>query len=159
LNYADGFRATDTFNVNTLPFATEAAWSTGKWSHLERILGSFQGSINIIPDFNVGVGRALLALRAKNTDKFKEIIESLRAAVAKDLSPTATSSVHACHDALVKLHVLYEMETISGTSIPSPVDKGLLIQKLDQRLDVLGAYTSDKQYLLGIRRAVMQLSK
>jgi serine/threonine-protein kinase ATR len=159
LNYVDGFRATDSFNANTLPFAAEAAWSTGKWGHLERMLGYPAEQASHSTNFNVGVGRALLALRGKETEKFKKIIESLRATVAKDLSPTATSSIHACHDSLVKLHVLYEVEAISGTTAASPADRSLVVQSLDQRLDVLGAYTSDKQYLLGVRRAVMQLSK
>lgn len=159
LNYVDGFRASDSFNATTLPFAAEAAWSTGKWGHLERMLEFTAEKASNVTNFNVGVGRALLALRGNETGKFKQIMESLRATVAKDLSPTATSSLHACHDSLVKLHVLYEVEAISGTSATSPVDRELVVQSLDQRLDVLGAYTSDKQYLLGIRRAVMQLSR
>ncbi|KAF2280300.1 protein kinase rad3 [Westerdykella ornata] len=159
LNYVDGFQASNSFSPSTLPFAAEAAWSTGKWGHLERMLGSASDSGNSALDFNVGVGRALLALRGKQPQEFKTLIEALRAAVAKDLSPTSTMSLHACHDSLVKLHVLYEMEAISGVSANPATDKSALIETLDRRLDVLGAYTSDKQYLLGVRRAVMQLSR
>lgn len=159
LNHVDGFRASDAFNSDTLPFAAEAAWSTGKWGHLERMLSHPIGNANYTTKFNVGIGRALLALRGNEIGKFKQIIGSLRAAVANDLSPTATSSLHTCHDSLVKLHVLYEIEAISGTSTTSPIDRELVVQRLDQRLEVLGAYTSDKRYLLGVRRAVMQLSK
>lgn len=160
MNYVDGFHASNSFSPNTLPFAAEAAWSTGKWSHLERILASPSEQANSSVDFNVGVGRALLALRSKQAEKFKEILESLRAGVAKDLSPTSTSSLHACHDNLIKLHVLYEVEAISGLpAVESPADKDAILENLERRLDVLGAYTSDKHYLLGVRRAVMQLSK
>ncbi|ORX98750.1 hypothetical protein BCR34DRAFT_142938 [Clohesyomyces aquaticus] len=159
VNYVDGFHASNSFSPNTLSFAAEAAWSTGKWEQLERILASpseqpTQSSL----DFNVGVGRALLALRRRSGDEFKQIIDAVRETVSKGLSPTTTASLHACHDQLVKLHILYEVEAISGMSSETSHDRGILLDNLDRRLDILGAYTSDKQYLLGVRRAVMQLS-
>lgn len=122
------------------------------------LAGSYEQT-NSTSDFNVGVGRALLALRSKQAEQFKQIIESLRAGVAKELSPTSTSSLHACHDDLIKLHVLYEIEAISGISAHPSADRSAILANLDRRLDILGAYTSDKHYLLGIRRAVMQLSR
>ncbi|KAF2206005.1 hypothetical protein GQ43DRAFT_427658 [Delitschia confertaspora ATCC 74209] len=154
-----GFHSTSTCSPDALPFAAEAAWSTGKWERLEKILAlpSKQATGNS-SQFNVGIGRALLALRQRKTEEFKQTIAALREAVANDLSPTSTDSIHACHDSLMKLHVLYEVEAISGISDgPSP-DREMVLGYLDRRLDVLGAYISDKQYLLGIRRAAMQLS-
>lgn len=159
LNYVDGFHASNFFSPAALPFAAEAAWSTGKWDQLERVLASPSEQANPSTDFNVGIGRALLALRRKQGDEFKQIVEVLRAAAAKDLSSTSTSSLHACHDTLVKLHVLYEIEAISGVSAGPSTERIIVLDRLERRLDILGAYTSDKQYLLGIRRAVMQLSR
>jgi len=101
----------------------------------------------------------LLALRKKEKDEFTKTIAALREGVARGLSPTVTSSLQACHDQLLKLHVLYEIEAISGISDNATADRDAILGNLDRRLDVLGAYTSDKQYLLGIRRATMQLSK
>ncbi|KAF1999599.1 hypothetical protein P154DRAFT_467308, partial [Amniculicola lignicola CBS 123094] len=159
LNYVDGFNAANSLTPSVLPFAAEAAWSTGKWEQLERILvSSSKPQCSSTLDFNVGVGQAMLALRKKNTDEFKQTIQTLREAVAKGLSPTSTISLHACHDSLVKLHVLYEIEAISGISTDTSKDREVILQNLDRRLDILGAYVSDKQYLLGVRRAVMQLS-
>ena len=155
----DGFHAANSFSPNTLPFAAEAAWSTGKWDQLERILAGPSEQINISLDFNVGVGRALLALRCRELDKFKRLLDGLRANTAKGLSPTSSSSLHACHDILIKLHALYEIESISGVAAGPMTSKEVILDNLDRRLDILGAYTSDKQYLLGIRRAVMQLSR
>ena len=60
---------------------------------------------------------------------------------------------------MVKLHALYEIETISGVMTSTPPEREAILENLDQRLDVIGAYTSDKQYLLGIRRATMLVSK
>jgi serine/threonine-protein kinase ATR len=60
---------------------------------------------------------------------------------------------------MVKLHALYEIETISGVMTSTPSEREAILENLDHRLDVIGAYTSDKQYLLGIRRATMLVSK
>lgn len=109
-------------------------------------------------EFNIGVGKALLALRHKNSDEFKQNVESLRGAIARSLSPTATASLQAAHEHIVKLHTLYELEAVSGMSTHTPPDREHLLENLDRRLDILGAYISDKQYLLGVRRAAMQLS-
>lgn len=110
-------------------------------------------------NFNVGVGRALRALRHNEVAEFHKIIASLRESLAKDLSPSTTASIQASHDHLVKLHALYEMEAISGTHDQTPRDREVIIETLDRRLDIIGAYTSDKQYLLGLRRAAMTLSR
>ncbi|KAF2733102.1 hypothetical protein EJ04DRAFT_295336 [Polyplosphaeria fusca] len=158
LNYVDGFHASNAFSTSTLQFAAEAAWSTGKWSQLEKLLASSADQTPPSLDFNVGVGRALLALRRKEADQFRQIVESLRSGIAKGLSPAVTASLHACHDHLVRLHALYEMEVIGGLSTRLS-DRDVILENLDRRLDIVGAYTSDKQYLLGIRRATMHLSQ
>lgn len=110
-------------------------------------------------DFNVGVGRALLALRRREVSEFQSIIGVLRESLAKSLSPSATTSIQACHDQLVKLHALYEIEAISGMNSTATLDREVILENLDRRLDIIGAYTSDKQYLLGVRRAAMTLSR
>ncbi|KAH7078025.1 hypothetical protein BKA63DRAFT_277194 [Paraphoma chrysanthemicola] len=159
LNYIDGFHASNSLSSNTLPFAAEAAWSVGKWEQLERILSSSPApEANRFIDFNVGVGRALLALRRKNGVDFTATIAALRKSLAAGLTPSTTASIQACHDQLVKLHALYEMETISGVNAASVPDRDAVLETLDRRLDIIGAYTSDKQYLLGVRRATMSLS-
>jgi serine/threonine-protein kinase ATR len=159
LNYVDGFHANNSLSNSTLPFAAEAAWSTGKWEQLERLLGaSSYGDTNTFMDFNVGVGQALLALRRRNGTQFQEIIAKLRELLAKSLSPSTTTSVQASHDHLVRLHTLYEIEAVSGMGTTAVRDRELILDNLDRRLDIIGAYTSDKQYLLGVRRATMTLS-
>ncbi|OCK82203.1 hypothetical protein K432DRAFT_473031 [Lepidopterella palustris CBS 459.81] len=160
LNYVEGFRNSSTScTPKLLPFAAEAAWVTGKWQKLEKILETPAEVLSqVSQEFNVGIGKALLALRRKDKDDFLATIASLREGVARGLSPTATASLQACHDHLLKLHVLYEIEAISGLSKSTIADRDAILANLDRRLDVLGAYTSDKQYLLGIRRATMQLS-
>ena len=155
----DGFHANNSLSSSTLPFAAEAAWSSGKWEQLERLLASSPVvSSHAFIDFNVGVGRALLALRHGKSAEFLTIIGSLREALAKSMSPSTTASIHACHEHLVKLHALYEIEAISGMNPRVSSSREVILDNLDRRLDIIGAYTSDKQYLLGLRRAVMTLS-
>lgn len=82
----------------------------------------------------------------------------LRDSLAKGLTPSTTSSIHASHEYLVKLHALYEIEAVSGMNPHAVSEREVLLENLDRRLDIIGAYTSDKQYLLGVRRAAMSLS-
>lgn len=108
--------------------------------------------------FNIGVGSALLALRHRKEAEFVETISMLRDSLAKGLTPSTTSSIHSSHEYLVKLHALYEIEAVSGMTSKTLPEREVLLDNLDRRLDVIGAYTSDKQYLLGVRRAAMSLS-
>ncbi len=110
-------------------------------------------------DFNISVGRSLLALHKKDTTLFTLSINSLREQIARSMSTAATSSLGACHDNMLKLHVLTELEMIAGTENNPPVECGQILESLNRRLEVIGAYLNDKQYLLGIRRAAMELSR
>jgi serine/threonine-protein kinase ATR len=142
---------------NLLPFATEASWATGRWAALEKYTSLVQKAPG--EDFNVSVGRSLLALHKKNTDLFTSSIQSLREQIACSLSTSTTSSIAACHDNMLRLHVLTELEMIAGTAKDSSTERTNILETLNRRLEVIGAYLNDKQYLLGIRRAAMQLSR
>lgn len=141
----------------SLPFAAEASWVTGKWEKLRQYLTpaveEFGG------DFNVRIGVALLALSQGQLDKFTNTLDNLRQITAKSLSATNTTSLQACHEAMLRLHAITEVESISGVHAPKGDDKASLLSSLDKRLDLLGAFESDKQFLLGLRRATMQLSR
>lgn len=139
------------------PFAVEASWVTGKWGKLTEYLADAEDEAR--GDFNVGIGTALLALYKKEYDQSKEILNGLRCDIAKGMSMSSTTSLAACHDAMLKFHIITEVELISGIGETGNLDPAALLQSLNQRLDVLGAFLPDKQYLLGLRRAAMQLSR
>ena len=139
-----------------LPFATEASWATGRWPALEKYTSMVPKGVG--EDFNVSIARALLAMHAKDTENFASTIQSLRKQISSSLSTATTPSIAASHDALFKCHVLSELEVIAGTTNQG-VDCQTIVESLDRRLEVLGAYLNDKQYLLGVRRAAMQLSR
>lgn len=142
---------------NLLPFATEASWATGRWAALEKWT-SLQPK-GPSEDFNVSIGRSLLALYKKDTNLFTSTIRSLRDQIACSLSTSMTSSIAACHDNMLKFHVLTELEMIAGTAEDASIERTNILESLNRRLEVLGAYLNEKQYLLGIRRASMQLSR
>ncbi|CAG8408820.1 unnamed protein product [Penicillium salamii] len=137
-----------------LPFAVESSWIMSRWDKLEGYLDlcAKQGT----EEFNVGIGSALDALRRKQIGAFTDKINELRLTVARSLTTNSAASLQSCHDDMLRLHALSEVESIakaeSASSHPS------LLSALDRRLDVLGGYLTDKQYLLGLRRATMELS-
>ena len=110
-------------------------------------------------EFNVGIGRALLALSEENRSQFSSVLDQLRLNTVRGLSTTNTTSLQGCHDSLLKFHALAELEMIGGAEEMHISQKSSFLSLLDQRLDVLGPFVSDKQYLLGLRRAAMQLCK
>lgn len=110
-------------------------------------------------DFNIGIGLALDAYRRGEKQHFREVIDGLRLSVAKSLTANSAASLQSCHDEMLKLHALTEIESVASTgdSRENPYSRLGLQISLDRRLDVLGGYLSDRQYLLGLRRASMQL--
>lgn len=157
LNQIEGFQPSQASNQLSLPFAVEASWVTGKWAKLKKYLT--EPRLTPGGDFNVGVGTALLALSQDETDHFCDILDRLRQNIAKSLSATNAVSLQSCHDAMLQFHVLTEIEVISGIRNKGDMERSSLVKSLNQRLDVLGAFLSDKQYILGLRRATMQVSK
>ena len=139
------------------PFAVEACWVTGKWEKLDAFLKDVP--IEDVGDFNVGIGSALLALHKQDYDEFSKRVQRLWKSAARSLSSTTASSLQSCHDTMLRFHVLTEVERISGVDPSKFIPRPDLMNFLGLRIDSLGAYSSDKQYLLGLRRATMEASK
>ncbi|KAI9844262.1 MAG: serine/threonine-protein kinase M1 [Sclerophora amabilis] len=156
LNQVDSVGTLHNARSKLLPFAVEASWATSKWARLIEYLRQTPESNS--GDFNVRIGYALMALHQKDYKQFSSVIEKLHEDIAKGLSKSSTASLQACHNDLLKFHALNEVEAIGGCH-DGGIDKSSLMETLDRRLDVLGAFLSDKQYLLGLRRATMQLSR
>ncbi|KAJ9198046.1 hypothetical protein DTO164E3_5302 [Paecilomyces variotii] len=156
LNQFEVFEKSGASLARLLPFAVEAAWTTSKWDKLDHYLQICvqQNAGN----FSIGIGSALSALRQGKKAAFKKIIEQLRYSVARSLTSNSIASLQSCHDSALQLHALTEIESIANIDSDEGVDRSNILEVLDRRLDVLGGYLSDKQYLLGVRRATMELS-
>lgn len=158
LRYADSFIAAQiepserlSCQSRLLPVSVEAEWMVGGLHDVENRVKS---TSNLHFDhFNLGVAKALVLLNKSNNELVAETLTSLRTQVTQGMTTASTSSVHASHDDLRKLHLLYEIEALSRNRA---VDNVTVAQMLERRLSVLGSYTNDKQTILGIRRLIMQ---
>ena len=72
LNYVEGMHTATQTVSKILPFATEASWATGRWLALDKYTS--MAAKDPGEDFNVSIGRSLLALQKKDTDLFKSSI-------------------------------------------------------------------------------------
>jgi serine/threonine-protein kinase ATR len=155
MNQVDSLRSTSPGFLRLVPFAIEASWITGRWDKLE-------GYVNILKtsgpgNFNTRMGSALVSLYHGDSKDVPTALAGLRLELGQGLTFSSTSSLQSCHDTLLRLHVLEDIEALLQTTSDDPNDHRTLFSGLGRRLQVLGGYVSDKQYVIGLRRAVMQL--
>lgn len=139
-----------------LEFAVEAAWISGKWDVLDNYLTESKRQAQ--SSYEIKIGSALSALRKHDADTFTNVIASAREDVVNGLTESLTGSLRQCHDSMVRLHSLSELEEINLTLQRPDFDKSAFSANLERRLDVLGTYSNHKQYILALRRAAFQLS-
>ncbi|RAL13613.1 protein kinase MEC1 [Aspergillus homomorphus CBS 101889] len=143
-----------------LPFAVEACWITGNWDRLHKYLQFSSGQD--ISEFDIGVALAFDALRCGDEARYRQLINGLRLNVAKSLTANSVTSLQSCHNSILRLHALCEIEFIVDVGHETCIEqrsRSEVLTILNRRLDVLGGYISDKQYLLGLRRAIMELTE
>ncbi|KJZ74837.1 hypothetical protein HIM_05746 [Hirsutella minnesotensis 3608] len=158
LNHVEGIRAGGSSDNKIMPFAVEAAWVTGRWESLNTFTNRFQG--DVVQDFNVAVAALFDSLHRKcEPQVFSRTIRSIREKIASEMTASATASLQSAHDLLLKCHVLTDLELIVHSRNDDEEERKRTMGLLSGRLEVIGAYFSDKQYLLGIRRAAMELTR
>lgn len=141
-----------------MPFAVEAAWVTGRWDRLSKFIGRFHGDVD--QEFNISVAALFDSLYRKCTPaSFSKTVESIREKIASEMTSSVTSSLQAAHELLLKCHVLTDLEIIVDSETREEEERGKTMALLGGRFEVIGAYYHDKQYLLGIRRAAMELTR
>ncbi|RYP77529.1 hypothetical protein DL771_001102 [Monosporascus sp. 5C6A] len=157
LNYVEGIeKHTAVTTVNRIvPYAVEASWATGRWQTMRKFISKYQGDHT--ENFNVSIAQALLYLQQGWTKSFVEEMKILRERVASSMTFSATSSLQTCHEPLLKCHVLTDLELIAGINNDGTQHLQETLKSLNRRLEVLGSYVNDKQYVLGIRRAAMEV--
>lgn len=153
LKYVGGLHENTIAAPRLLPYAAEASWFTGKWDMLSKYLGMLP--LDVAGDFNMAIGHLLGAIHRHDMETFTSTIAALRQSIAQRLSGPATDSIHTCHDSMLRLHVLTDLEMIAGPD--EQREHPEILESLNRRLEVIGAHPNDKQYLLGIRRAAMEL--
>ncbi|ORY67260.1 uncharacterized protein BCR38DRAFT_153630 [Pseudomassariella vexata] len=159
LNYVEGIeKHTAVTTINRIvPYAVEASWATNRWQTMQKFISKYQG--DRAENFNVCIAQALLHLQKGYTQAFFEDMKTLRGRVASSMTFSATSSLHTCHEPMLQCHVLTDLELIAGINGDSGQHPQETLKTLNRRLEVLGSYVNDKQYVLGIRRAAMELMR
>ncbi|KAI9688750.1 MAG: serine/threonine-protein kinase M1 [Bathelium mastoideum] len=144
-----------------LVHGVEASWMTSRWQDLQKCLDLVAGLPTKPPgtEFDIAIGEIMLRLHRRDWGEAEKLIAALRGGIATGFSMAATISFQSCRDQLRNLHVLYELEAISGLPPTRNEDRKAIREKLDRRLPVLGAFTNDKQALLRLRRRAMELSQ
>ncbi|KAK3335428.1 hypothetical protein B0T19DRAFT_489276 [Cercophora scortea] len=158
LNYIEGINRNPETVSKLVPFAVEASWVTSRWQTLEKYLRLYTAG-DISEVFNLGIAQALLHLRDGDLKSFGNHVQMMRDTVAGSLSYSSTSSLRTCHDGMLRCHVLSDLEMIANEKGIGNGDQQAVIKALERRLEVLGAYVGNKQYVLGIWRAAMELMR
>ncbi|KAF4553624.1 Phosphatidylinositol -3 and 4-kinase-like protein [Elsinoe fawcettii] len=152
--------ADDGWRRRLLSFTSEAAWSTGCLKDYVSELGLLETPN--VSNFNMSLGQILLDIDQGNLDTSVSKILALRSSISRTISSSTASSLGACHTAVLQLHVLREVEDIQqlrSNLIEGEADTSLLSATLEKRLAVLGTSIPDKQFVLGVRRAVLRATK
>lgn len=150
LHHFDGMKNRAS-NPTTLlaPYAMEAAWATNQWDRLRSYLPQSGGY-----DFPSHIAEIMLAVNDQYDSKSTQLLDDLYRTTASELNPSTITSFQAGHDTLLRLHVLNDVQLIASSP---KEDRANVLDLLRGRLDILGSNVADKQYLLGVRRAVMSL--
>ena len=159
MNYVEGIeKHTTATTINRIiPYAVEASWATNRWKTMRKFISRYQG--DRAENFNVSIAQALAYLQNGLTKSFVEEMKLLRERVGSSMTFSATSSLSTCHEPMLKCHVLTDLELIAGINNDGTQHLQETLKTLNRRLEVLGSYVSDKQYILGIRRAAMELMR
>ncbi|KAL9081035.1 MAG: hypothetical protein Q9157_000351 [Trypethelium eluteriae] len=144
-----------------LAYAVETSWATGRWQDLEKYLKIAPQSESKAreTEFDISIAEIIHHLHQGDFDRAEKTIRSSREGIVKSMSTSGTNSIQSCRDQLRGLHVLYELEIISGLPVSRSNERKVVRDRLDRRLPVLGTFVNDKQALLRLRRTAMELSR
>eukprot|EP00698_Gefionella_okellyi_P014990 TRINITY_DN4193_c0_g1_i1.p1 TRINITY_DN4193_c0_g1~~TRINITY_DN4193_c0_g1_i1.p1 ORF type:complete len:1800 (-),score=472.86 TRINITY_DN4193_c0_g1_i1:48-5345(-) len=149
LSHIDGIIApNDTAVAHLQAAAVGAAWRLGNWEKVR--VASARANSN---DFEVAVGRALLALHDKRFHEVGEIVERTRREVLVPLGAASMESYQRAYPYVAQLHMLAELEQATtrlaaGQSPPSMWEARLKVTQPSERI---------REPILTLRRVLCSL--
>ncbi|MBE3050251.1 hypothetical protein IMZ48_48695 [Candidatus Bathyarchaeota archaeon] len=146
-------------HAKIIPFAVEAAWATGRWETLAKYLDLSRSSDAAYIDFDVAIGEVFRDLQRGRVKNLVPAINSIRERIAASMGLTETASMQACHDIMLRCHVLADLELVISAQACEGQENQDVMCVLQRRLGVLGSHVEDKQYLLSIQRAAVELRR
>ncbi len=148
-----------------LPLAVEASWATFQWQKLGNLVPLYKGDVSDL--FNVGIAHALCQLQRQNMEDFDQALSKIVDRVVSSMSYSTTSSLQACHEAMLRAHVVTDLRLISSVTVAEadvmerrssgqgPKKSQTILATLVQRLGLLED-VSDMRYVLALHRAAME---
>ncbi|KAG9258601.1 uncharacterized protein F5Z01DRAFT_615130 [Emericellopsis atlantica] len=156
LNHVSGMQTEPQRLNQVLPYAVEASWVTSRWESLRKYTSLFHG--NLMEDFNISIAKIFDTLREDgNSTRALSTLEMVRISLAGTMSTSSTNSFAAAHESMLKCHVLTDLSLIIKADHQEEEGRRRIMDLLDGRLAILGAYYDDKQYLLGVQRAALEI--
>lgn len=159
LNCVEGMHLQQATQAKIVPFAVEAAWATGRWERLAKYLDLAKSSDAAFVDFDVAIGDVFRDLQRGQVNNLLPAINSIRERIAASMGLAETASLQACHDIMLRCHVLADLELVISAQASEGQENRKLMSTLERRLSVLGSHVEDKQYLLSIQRAAIELRR
>lgn len=149
---------------NLLCLGVEAAWLAGDFTKLQSWLNKVGTDHPVAEAFEVNVGRTLIALKENRLDDAILFIDRARKSISRLLEGAPVTSMKQCHEAMVRLHGLADLETIGKLETPRLGDNSLtehrmISDALDERLESLGTNYDAVRYLLALRRSAINATQ
>ena len=159
LRYADSFLAigpsigqSKSSLAGLLPSAIEACCMTNDSASLTRHLQATPETM--ADDYNVSIGHIIDANNLSDPDALMKRVKSIRKTITTSMTAANGSSLNGCHTELRRLHILSEIEMLKDGWHETPESMTVTFENFEKRLNAVGSYISDKQSILGIRRAM-----
>ncbi|KAK2144551.1 hypothetical protein LSH36_748g02080 [Paralvinella palmiformis] len=154
-------------------YRVEAAWKLGQWDRLDVYLRLEEKS----RDWNVGLGKILMAAKNRNESDVRNQLHVLRCQQMAPLSAACmeVGSYQRGYEYIVRLHILNEVEmgmsalfnfdltrevTSSGTERRAePIERSSLFSQWRNRLHFMQASYQKQEPILNVRRIMLSLAK
>ncbi|XP_022100883.1 serine/threonine-protein kinase ATR-like [Acanthaster planci] len=149
-------------------YRVEACWKLAKWDTLETHLKMETRNTS---DWNVGLGKILLAAKQKNEDEFKRQLKVVRSALMGPLSAASmeTGSYQRGYEYITRLHVLRDLEQgirclgslplNASTNEGDTMNRHQLLASWDVRLCMTQSSFRTQEPLLCLQRIMLGLSE
>jgi len=150
----------------------ESAWRLGEWKKLEQYIGTETTTVN----WNVGLGKLLLAAKVKDDAAFSSQLDVLRLELMAPLSAASmeAGSYQRGYEHIVRLHMLNELEEglrslldfepvhtivcFMNTASESHLDLCALSRRWQARLKCCQLSHRYQDPILNLRRIILQLA-
>lgn len=134
-------------------YGVQASWRLCNWNQLESTLA--KPIMSNDSDFEVHVGRLLLATQKQNAEYFQNLLVKARMDVINSLSAASMESYERVYPFIVKLQSLREME--EGFSSLNQESINRLLNDWDNRIKSTQPSYKAREPILNIRRALFEI--